>query len=141
MHWQEHYTLGYQPMDDMHKEFIERVNALADADDDNKASVLAALEDLLEHANRHFGQEDRWMQESGFPPLRCHTGEHERVCASLHSIIRVVKNGNPCLGKVVARELESWFDNHAATMDTALAQHMRYVGYSPYPQQPSSNPD
>lgn len=131
MQWQEHYVLGHAPMDDMHKEFIEQVNALADADD---ATVLTALEDLLEHSNRHFEQEDRWMQESGFPPLRCHVSEHERVRAGLQSILRVVENGNPCLGKTVAREMESWFENHAATMDTALAQHMRHVGYSPHPQ-------
>ncbi|GHU42237.1 hypothetical protein AGMMS50289_06610 [Betaproteobacteria bacterium] len=129
MDWKEHYTLDCTPMDDMHKEFIERVNALALADD---ASVLTAMKDLLHHFERHFAQENHWMNESDFPPLHCHVGEHERVRAGLQSIIRVVENGNPCLGKTIAREMESWFDHHAATMDTALARHMRHVGYSPH---------
>ena len=134
MNWKERYILGCMPMDDMHKEFIYRVNALAAASD---SLALGALEDLFEHSERHFAQENLWMRESGFPPLQCHIDEHARVQASLQSIIQMVKKGNPGLGKIVAREMESWFDHHAATMDTALARHMRHVGYSSRHQQDS----
>jgi hemerythrin-like metal-binding protein len=132
MRWEDRYIQDCAPMDETHREFVEQVNALAEADD-----ALTALKTLFAHTEAHFAQEDRWMEESGFPPLHCHVGEHKRVLASLQSVIRMVKKGYPGLGKTVARELESWFDNHSATMDAALAWHMRNVDYSPRRQPPN----
>jgi hemerythrin len=130
MEWQERYVLGHQSMDDTHREFIGLVNVLAAA---GNVQVPAALEALIVHSVAHFEQENHWMAESGFPPLHCHVGEHMRVLASLESVRRLVQNGNAGVGRVLAKELPAWFDNHAATMDAALAAHMRYANYTPAP--------
>ncbi len=128
MEWQDKYTLGHDPMDETHKEFIELVNALAGASNEE---AVAALKALITHSEAHFAQENHWMEESGFPPIHCHIGEHQRVLASLGSVLKMAEKGNPGLGRVVAGEMPAWFDNHAATMDAALAAHMRHVGYVP----------
>jgi hemerythrin len=130
MEWLERYVLGHPPMDDTHCEFVGLVNALAAAGNDE---VATALDNLITHSIAHFDQENHWMEESGFPPLHCHVGEHMRVLASLESVRRLVRNGNPGVGRVLAKEMVAWFDNHAATMDAALAAHMRYAGYVPAP--------
>lgn len=128
MEWQDRYELGHGPMDATHREFIDLVNALAAASD---ADAVAALRALIEHTEVHFAQEGRWMEASEFPPIHCHEGEHQRVLESLNSVLAMAEKGNPGLGRVVAGELPAWFDNHAATMDAALAWHMRNVGYVP----------
>ncbi|MDR2365029.1 MAG: hemerythrin domain-containing protein [Zoogloeaceae bacterium] len=139
MHWKEHYALGYPLMDATHQEFARLVRLLAETEaatatenrESKTAAVAAAMEALLRHSERHFAQEDFWMVKSGFPPLLCHVGEHQRVLASLRSVLCMVKNGHSALGKTAARELESWFERHAVSMDAALAQHMRQAGYTP----------
>jgi hemerythrin-like metal-binding protein len=137
MRWKEHYALGHAPMDATHQEFVRLVRLLAETEaatrggENRIAAVAAAMETLLRHSQHHFAQEDFWMAKSGFPPSQCHADEHQRVLTSLQSILRMVENGHAALGKSVARELESWFEQHAATMDTALARHMRHVGYAP----------
>lgn len=124
-------------MDATHQEFVRLVRLLAETEAATKggenriAAVAAAMETLLRHSQQHFAQEDFWMAESGFPPLRCHADEHRRVLASLQSVLRMVKGGHAALGKSVARELENWFERHAASMDAALARHMRQTGYTP----------
>ena len=128
MEWQDRYKLGHEPMDATHREFVDLVNTLAQAGD---GEAIAALEALIDHTDAHFAQENRWMEESGFPPLHCHVGEHQRVLASLRSVLSMACKGNPGLGRVVAGEMPAWFDNHAATMDAALAWHMRQVNYVP----------
>lgn len=128
MEWQDSYVLGHEPMDETHREFIALVNALAAAPGED---ALAALRTLIEHTEAHFAQENRWMEESGFPPIHCHVGEHERVLESLNSVLAMMEKGNSGLGRVVAGEMSPWFDNHAATMDAALAWHMRNVNYVP----------
>jgi hemerythrin-like metal-binding protein len=126
--WQERYILGHEPMDATHREFITRVKALAESGNE---TALAELERLIAHTQAHFAQENRWMEESAFPPLHCHVGEHQRVLASMASVLSMAKKSSPALGRKMAVDLPAWFENHAATMDAALAQHMRHVGYVP----------
>ncbi|WP_303786659.1 hemerythrin domain-containing protein [Azovibrio restrictus] len=128
MEWQERYELGHVPMDATHQEFVHLVNALAVAGNED---VVAALKALIVHTEAHFAQEKLWMEASGFPPIHCHVGEHERVLESLGSVLAMAEKGNPGLGRVVAGELQAWFEQHAATMDAALAWHMRQAGYVP----------
>ncbi|MDR0234231.1 MAG: hemerythrin [Zoogloeaceae bacterium] len=127
MEWKESYALGHAAMDDTHREFVACVDRLSLAGD---AEVVGTLEALIAHTERHFAQESVWMEESRFLPVLCHTEEHAWVLESLKKILVMARN-NPGLGRIVARELENWFVRHAATMDAALAAHMKQTGYSP----------
>lgn len=128
MEWQDRYMLGHAPMDATHQEFVALVNTLAAASD---TDAPAALEALYQHTEAHFAQENRWMADCGFPPIECHVGEHERVLAALRQSLAQAQQGNAGVGRVVAGEMPAWFDNHAATMDAALAWYMRQVDYQP----------
>ena len=72
-------VLGYTPMDDVHVEFVEVVQQATDCAD---ADFPARLDAVVAHLKRHFEQEDRWMDETGFPPRDCHRDEHAKVLAS-----------------------------------------------------------
>lgn len=128
MEWKANYELGHPVMDDTHREYADLVTALATA---SKETELEQMDHLIEHTVAHFDQENHWMEESGFPPIHCHEGEHNRVLASLKDIRAAIANGAVGTGRVAAGELEAWFASHAATMDAALAWHMRNVGYVP----------
>lgn len=127
MEWKESYVLGHAPMDATHQDFVVLVSKLTTADND---SMLACVDTLIEHTIAHFEQENRWMEECGFPPIHCHTGEHERVLQSLRDMQPIIA-ADPGVGRVLAGELEQWFAQHAATMDNALAFYMRQVNYVP----------
>jgi hemerythrin len=129
MQWQERYVLGIAPMDATHREFVEQVAALATVADDAAISLLQAF---IAHTEAHFEQEKQWMTRSAFPPLGCHVEEHRRVIASLKSVLGMAKNcGRPDLARQMAPEMARWFEGHAATMDAALAAHMRQVRLVP----------
>ncbi len=127
MDWKDVYVLGHAPMDDTHRDYVELVTKLETAPD---ADVLACVDELIEHTVEHFAQENRWMEECGFPPIHCHTGEHERVLKSLQDM-RPTIAADPGVARILAKELEPWFAQHAATMDDALAFFMRQVNYTP----------
>ncbi|MDR2164114.1 MAG: hemerythrin domain-containing protein [Zoogloeaceae bacterium] len=122
MEWKDRYALGIEAMDATHREFVDLVGALSTVADD---AAISRLEALIAHSEAHFEQENRWMKESGFPPIHCHVGEHRRVIASLKSVLFLARRGNPGLARIVAREMATWFENHVATMDAALAAHLR----------------
>ena len=124
--WSNKYELGLAPMDETHREFVDLVNRITAAGD---AGLLGGLDQLILHTVEHFAQEDRWMRESGFPPVHCHQSEHERVLEVMRDVRGHVAAGDLALGRNLLAELPTWFDNHAATKDTALAWHLQTTGY------------
>ncbi|MDR1648247.1 MAG: hemerythrin domain-containing protein [Zoogloeaceae bacterium] len=131
MEWKTQYVLGMEEMDRTHRVFVDFVSALAGVEDGEAAALL---EKFVAHTEAHFAQENRWMAASAFPPIACHVGEHQRVLEGLAQVLEAAKNGNPGLARVVAREMETWFNQHSATMDKALAWHMQQTGFDPIMQ-------
>jgi hemerythrin-like metal-binding protein len=89
--WSDAFVLGHEPMDATHREFVELVGALRTAPDERLAALLAEFE---AHARRHFGEEDRWMLETGFPPRECHIDEHAAVLASIVQVRELAVQGD-----------------------------------------------
>ncbi len=81
--WNDSFLLGYAPMDDTHREFVEVVEAMRTASDDELAGHI---EVFLKHAEEHFEQERALMAATGFPAMDCHVKEHNAV---LHSVRQV----------------------------------------------------
>jgi hemerythrin len=58
--------------------------------------------------------------------LQEHRGEHRRVLAELRTLGQRAAAGRLALGRAYVRErLPDWFALHAATMDSALAAHLK----------------
>jgi hemerythrin len=128
LRWSDAYLLGYQPIDDTHREFVEIVDKMLRARDDELADVIAAFE---RHAEAHFGQEAEWMEQTEFPAIQCHVDEHDAVMKSVRRVRKRVAAGDISVGRRLAMELVCWFPAHADYMDSALAQWMvkkRYGG-------------
>jgi len=118
-----HYLLGLDIMDDTHRAFVTLVNALSDAPD----TIFPALFDqLIAHTRQHFEQEETLMKDSDFPAYLEHRDDHQRILGELDQFKKRVDRGLVAFGRNYIRErLPSWFRLHAATMDSALAAHLK----------------
>ena len=74
--WTDGFVLGHEPMDATHREFVALVGALQTEPEERLEALLGEFE---AHARRHFGDEDRWMRDTDFPPRDCHIDEHAAV--------------------------------------------------------------
>ena len=116
--WHDGFVLGHAPMDMAHEEFVALVGAMKLAPD----KALAGLVDAFAvHAKAHFGAEDAWMAESGFPGRACHVDEHAAVLRSVDGVRRRVAQGDLAVARRLADELQAWFPAHADHLDSALA--------------------
>ena len=119
--WHDGLLLGYGPMDGVHQEFVQCLSALQQAAD---ADLPAALDALEAHVLAHFGEEDRWMEQTGFPARECHVNEHAAVLASLRGVKERLAQGDTAVCRRLALELVRWFPGHADYLDSALAHWM-----------------
>ena len=119
--WSDEHLLGYGPMDDTHREFVDVLQALLASGDEE---VLERLEAFERHAVEHFREEDQWMAETGFPPRDCHVDEHAAVLSSVRQVLEVVRQGDVAEGRRLAAALADWFPGHAFHLDSALAHWM-----------------
>lgn len=126
MEWKRDFELGLAPMDETHREFVAMLSELESCPE---GAFVGLLERLAAHTVVHFDQEHAWMHASGFPPIRCHMSEHERVLKVISEVLARVRTGDLELGRRLVAELPHWFEHHAATMDCALAAYIRSTGY------------
>jgi hemerythrin len=128
--WTDSFLVGYAPMDETHREFVETVGGLLACGDAGLADALARF---AAHARRHFEQEDAWMAASGFPGAECHVDEHAAVLKSVGEVQALVACGEFAYGRSLAAELVRWFPSHADHLDSALAHWLvkRSTGGAP----------
>ena len=119
--WTDSYLLGFPPMDDTHREFVEIVNAMLAANDE---AFLSHMRAFAVHAERHFAEERTWMEETDFPATQCHVDEHAAVMKSVQQVEQIVAQGDVAEGRRLAAELQRWFPGHADYMDSALSHWM-----------------
>lgn len=124
------HALGVTEMDATHREFADLAGRLAVADD---ASFPQLFNELLDHTRAHFFAEDAKMKATRFNAIGEHISEHQRVLIELRAFNRSVQAGRMLMARAYVRDnLADWFDLHLATMDSALAAHLKKLE-SPQP--------
>jgi hemerythrin len=116
------FEVGFEPMDELHRQFSELLAALCAPDAGDYGGLLLALH---EHLLRHCTLEEQWMADSGFPSCACHRQEHEMLLEVVAEARRRVDAGDVEVARRLAEELPRWFETHANTMDAALAFYLR----------------
>jgi hemerythrin len=121
--FEQRYILGVTAMDETHREFVELVNRLGEAD---KKAFIPLFEELFQHTQAHFAAESRLMEESRFPARREHEDDHQRVLGDINRFAARTTAGSTLMARAyLTQQLPDWFNLHALTMDSALAAHLK----------------
>lgn len=117
------FLLRVSEMDETHREFVALVNQLDAASDRDFPALFHAF---IEHCQQHFEQEEQLMRETGFSAYAEHRDDHQRILGELAQFRKRVDRGIIAFGRNYIRErMPTWFPIHAATMDSALAMHIK----------------
>ncbi len=129
--WNERLALQHPRMDQTHREFVALLGALQhSAEADAPAEVLRCCDGLIAHTEAHFAQEERWMAALGFAPANCHAGNHANVLGVLAMVRgKLADEGDVGTVRLLLPELMAWFEQHAGSMDAALAMTMDEFGF------------
>ena len=120
--WSDALLLDFEPMDKVHREFVDLLAMAQHAPDDALPPAWLAV---LEHTVQHFGREDDWMRKTGFSAAQNHMLQHRVVLNVLREGLAMAQAGDLQPVREMAAELAAWFAKHTQTLDAALALHMR----------------
>lgn len=126
--WRDEFVLDVAVMDDTHREFVDLLAHVTNASD---ADLAAAWQALVEHTQEHFDREDQWMQATRFAASNCHSTQHSTILQIMREGAKRGQAGDLAVIRQMAFELGVWFPQHASSMDSALATHLRSVGFDP----------
>ncbi len=96
------YAVNIREIDEQHATFfsmLDRIDTVADdlyrpLDDDGVDDVLDVMTEIREYARAHFGTEEGYMQEVGYPDLEDHKSAHERFIEDIARMEGELLNGS-----------------------------------------------
>ena len=109
--------------DASHEALAELITALIAA---SNAAFPVRFQTLLTLFKMHVAEEGGLMRASRYQGIAEHEGEHHRVLGELVQLNLSIRRGRIALARAYVKDgLAPWFDLHLATMDAALAAHLR----------------
>ncbi|MCL1837016.1 MAG: bacteriohemerythrin [Treponema sp.] len=124
--WDNIYSVGFEPIDNQHKELVKIINELFDlckkGDAVEDSAVLKMIDKATDYAGVHFADEMNFMRKAGYPKIKEHRQLHDDFIETLLKSIQEYKAGK-AVPIELARFLKNWLFTHIAEQDKQ---------YSPY---------
>jgi len=124
--WSNTFKLGVPQLDEHHQQLVRLLNKVYD-DFTNGApdtQTCIVLHELFEYATYHFGAEEDWMKENGYPGLGGHIDQHEEFSSKLVEMVNDYLNGKTNLNSEVFTFLTNWLLNHILKSDSAVVSYV-----------------
>ena len=126
--WTDDLLLGVELIDNQHREYFRRVNALFDAlgGREPKEALVATFEFLQEYVVEHFDAEQHIMAVHAFPGADEHMQQHEFFAGKVDAMREALtgEDGPAVVTEQVDSLLVAWFVKHIRRVDQELARHV-----------------
>lgn len=124
--WSDDLMLGIDEIDAQHREWIALVQAHQQAvmDGGSAEEVQRTLAAAVAYTESHFADEQRVMDEAGYPFLDDHIEQHELAWERVHAFAMNAATGDE-LRESLADFLPQWLMLHINTADRQFARWLK----------------
>ncbi|MBJ6798770.1 bacteriohemerythrin [Geomonas propionica] len=123
--WDGTLAVGHDMIDQHHEHLLELLNKTYDefCEQKSKQGLEAVLDELIDYATYHFGQEELLMEQTDFPGKEEHLREHAYFARRVGEIQKDILAGTGHLSLEVISFLRNWLVNHISQKDTLVGNH------------------
>ncbi len=132
MEWSEKLAVGIKTIDSQHKELFKRINNLVLAIKQHrcKAEIDGTLKFLDDYARVHFAEEERRMQEAGYPGIEEQRAQHRKYLASLAELkaeasLPRIPGSTYDLSATTNQVIVDWIVDHIMKLDMKFGAYLR----------------
>lgn len=125
--WRPELSVGHAILDAQHKKLFETLNKLHSVVEKgkNRRDLLEVVGELERYVTVHFSLEEHKMREAGYPGLKEHIQEHQRLAKKVNDMIRPIREGDLWPAASLMRSLIDWIGDHVAIQDLKYAPWIR----------------
>ena len=125
--WDDAYSVGFEPIDNQHKELVRMTNELFDECKDGTSAAHAAflqtIKGAITYARNHFSDEVNYMVQVDYPHLNEHRKQHDDFVATVVKAMQEYNAGHTAPIEL-ARFLKKWLLTHIAESDKQYAPYL-----------------
>ena len=127
--WSKALELGIEELDAQHRRLVDLANGLhaSIVDGSGQHVVKRCLEELLEYAWLHFGDEERFFQAFNSPNLERHRDGHSEFLRAIEEFGARLDSDGEGLESDVMIFLRSWVARHIGHDDRELVRFAKLV--------------
>lgn len=129
MEWTQNLSVGVEAIDNQHKMWFEKANALFEACSKGKgrAYISELLDFLQDYTKIHFRDEEKYMQSLKYPGYQAQKALHIDFISQLDKLKKEfsASGGNLTLVIDANKLLLNWFSNHISTVDKKLGEYAK----------------
>jgi len=127
--WTPNLSVGVKHIDDQHKIWFEKANALFEAGKERRAKefISTMLNFLDEYTKQHFRDEEAYMEEIHYPEIEAQKKAHANFINDLAKLKSDYDNagGNILVILNANKMVIDWLTNHIKTMDKKIGDYVK----------------
>lgn len=129
--WNPSFSVNNSLLDEQHQQMFVIISELHDAifHKNARKQLIVAIRQLIEYTQKHFAEEERQMERSGFPGLAGHKAAHEKLKQQVIEIEQHLHDAEDSMaGDVIEFLLSDWLVKHVLEMDKQYAPYLKNTG-------------
>jgi len=125
--WTDDWAVGVREIDADHQRLCALAQSMHRAmlDGRSKAFVEELLARLLDYTDYHFTHEERLMTRIGYPGMRQHQREHEKLRSEVRAMQARAASGEVTMTIEVMLFLMNWLRQHTVASDQRITAYMK----------------
>jgi len=126
--FEDNLITGNELIDSQHRELFEKINGLLRVCEagDGKEEAVQTLKYLADYTEFHFGAEEQFQDEIGYPGIAEHKKKHEEFRMTVKELFeKLEKDGGPTDAFVasVDKNVTEWLKFHIQGFDRSVAEY------------------
>jgi hemerythrin len=124
--WTESLSIGYEPIDEQHRQLVRLINQLHDATalGWGQQIVSYVLDELVDYTHSHFSDEERLMEYHEYPDGARHKQKHDDLARQVLDLRSRLAAGEPVMTDDVMQFLKAWLTDHILSTDMAFGSFL-----------------
>ena len=117
--WSVEYSVNIPTFDAQHQKLFALIEQLQNAMQRGQGRTVLSdlLSELIRYTKDHFTAEERAMTTYGYPELKAHQGEHNKLKRQVFEFERDFKAGNIMISVELSSFLQDWLTQHILRSD------------------------
>jgi len=130
VNWNQAWCIGVRDIDTQHQHLVALVNKLNQAMSEGKGKHVLEeiLESLVSYTKSHFRDEERMMEQNGYPDLLDHKAQHVALTRKVLDFQTEFKAGTVGMSIDIMQFLGSWLKDHILGTDSKYVALMHSKG-------------